>query len=208
MFNLLFDKNFLITILIIVAVALVLIALIKYEHARPILVTLLCVAWLGVGCYCGANCYVYYRTLALEKVSGAPVVHDPYEDFNFFEYDLGKIVWYQDEEGNYSYETTYATAIKFDGNENKYQLLVNNTPCQTTTANAKLHATLQKEFIDVDGNLTDTINFTIDFTFSSSNITVRVENDATTENIGLVREYVNVNGFNLRIINAVYSATA
>ena len=192
-------------IVIVAAVVFVLIALIKYKHARPILVALLCFGWLGLGCWSGITLYQY--SLTKNQVIGTPTVHDPYEGFDFFEYDLGNIVWYQNSDGEYEYSEIYGTTTKFEGGINKYELLVNNTPCDTTTsANARLHGELIKRFKDIDGNVTDVITFKIDFTFESSRITVKITNNATIDNIQLVREFVAVNGFNLRIINSVYTS--
>lgn len=204
MLSFLFNEKGFYTLLIIVAVALILFALIKYEHARPLLVTVLCVAWLGLGLYSGLTWYNYNSTIS--KVRGEPVVRDPYENFNFYDYHLNNIVWYQTEDGTYEYEITYATSLKFDGTE-EYQLLVNNSPCkETTSANGRLQGTFEKQFKDIDGQVSGDLEFKINFAFYASKITLKITTNATTENIGLVREYVNVNGFDLRIIKAVYNS--
>lgn len=204
MLSFLFNEKVFLTILSIVAVTLILYALIKYKHARPLLVTILCVAWLGAGLYSGFTWYNYNSTIS--KVRGEPVVHNPYENFNFYDYDLDNIVWYQNEDGTYDYEITYGESLKFDGTK-EYQLLVNNAPCKNTvTANGRLRGTFGKIFKDIDGQVVADIDFEINFAFYASKITLNIKTNATVENIGYVREYVNVNGFNLRIIKTVYSS--
>lgn len=194
----------LIVIAVIIGACFILAAVIKSPHMKPILVTIGCLAWLGLGIYSGFTYYTYINTTS--EVHGSPEIHDPYEDFNFFEYDLGNIVWYQQEDGGYTYTETYNTSIRFTGEEGKYILLVNDTPCNyTSSANGRLHGELIKQFRDLDGQVTNTFNFNIDFTFESSVITVTVSVDATPDNIGVIREYVNINGFNLRIINNIYN---
>lgn len=190
-------------ILITCAIVVILYALIKYDNARPILIVLLCIGWLGLGTYSGVTLYKYTNTQ--NQVIGEPTIHDPYENFNFYEYNLSNIVWYQTEDG-YQYEEEYKTTnIDFDGTTNTYELLVNNTPCnKTTSTSARLHGEFIKQFRDFDGNIADIISFNIDFTFSKSSIILNISNNATPDNIGLVTEYIDVEGFNLRIINSVY----
>lgn len=202
MFEALFSAESLIMIGIIVGAVFLLYALIKYKQ-NAILLTILAVAWLGVGCYSGLTCYKYYSTTG--GAVGEVVVHDPYEDFNFYEYDLDKIVWYQTEEGTYKFDITYDTALRFEGSEKKYQLLVNNTPCSTTSStNGRLYGLFKKQFKNLDGEVTDTFDIEINFSFLSSKIMLTLKTVATPENIGILREYVNVNGFKLRIIETIY----
>lgn len=191
-------------VLIIIGVILVAIALIKSKHARPILVVILCIGWLGLGVYSGTTLYKYEITK--NQTIGQTVVHDPYDNFNFYEYELDNIVWYQYEDGTFSYETIYATSLEFEGEENKYQMLINNTPCSITKSeNARLYGLYQKQFRDVDGQISDIIDFEINFTFTSSKIKLEIKTNATTKNLATVREYVAVNGFKIRIINSIYS---
>lgn len=194
-------------IIIIICVVALLIALVREKHNRPIIIVILCIAWLGLGIYSGVTLYKYERTQS--EVRGEPEIHDPYEDFKFYEYDVGKnLVWYQNEDGTYYYQIEYATSIAFEGEENKYQLLVNNSPCtRTTSSYGRLYGLYQKQFKDLDGQVTDTINFEITFAFSSSQISLTITTDATSENIATVREYVNVNGFELRIIDTIYTSS-
>ena len=204
MLSWLFDGKRLLEVIIVIGVFVLLFALIWAKHARPILVTILAVAWLGLGTYSGLTCLAYYNSQS--EVVGTPEIHDPYEDFNFEEYDIGNIVWYQDENGAYSYSVTYKTATDFEG-DNQYTLLVNDSPCKETTAtNGRLRGVFEKRFNDIDNERMASIEFDINFAFYSSETTIRIYTNADDTNIGLVREYVQVEGFNLRIIKSVYQS--
>ena len=52
--------------------------------------------------------------------------------------------------------------------------------------------------------MTDTVSFDITFSFYSSKIDLKITTTATADNIGLVREMINVHGWKLRIIEAIY----
>lgn len=204
MLEILFNKDSFLLVLGIVVVVVLLYILLKTKN-NVVLLFLFCFALTIGGVYAGITCYTYYNTV--NSVVGTPTIHDPYEDFNFYEYDLSNIEWEAQDEGGYKFEITYATSVKFEGGENKYQLLINNTPCsKTNSTNGRLHGEYVKRFKDLDDELIDTLTFNIDFAFYASNINLTVTVDATKDSIGLVREYVNVNGFNLRIISTVYAA--
>lgn len=204
MTGILFNYKNLITVLIIVAVVILMIVLMKYQHLKPILVLVLALGWAGFGAYSGFTWYKYEMTHS--QVVGTPTIHDPYENFNYFEYDLKKLAWYESEDGTYSYTEKYNTSLKFDGSENKYILLLNNTPCnKTTSSKGKLHGELTRVFEDLDGNEINQLTFKIDFEFYSSEINIIIKVDADSETIGLAKEMVEVEGFKLRIIDSIYS---
>lgn len=197
-----------ITIAIIVAVVLILTALIKYKHARPYVVALFCIAWLGGGVYSAFTMADYY-TNQRNQVVGELQEYNPYEDFNFFEYNLTNLVFYPNEEGNYAFTTTYATSIPFDGSSSEYTLLLNNSPCkETSSAFGRLKGDTNLTFYNVDGEKISNIELSIMLTFRSSDIELEINTSATHENIGLLEEYVACNGFNLRIIERVYQGGA
>lgn len=201
MFNNFWDWLKLVAILGVVAV--VIWALIKYKNARPVLLGLIALIIGFSGVYSGFVAWDYYNTHS--RVVGELTLHDPYEDFNFYEYDV-KDFALQQEDGQYFYEITYATSMEFNGSENKYTLLLNNKPCDKTSSNyGKLNGTTTVHFDDVDGNTTDSIDLSITFTFYSVKIVLRVDTSATQANAGLLEEYFKINGFNLRIIDEVYS---
>lgn len=190
-------------IVAIVAIVLVLLASIKYQSYKVLGVIVLLV-WCGLSVFSGFTLIKYNNSHS--KLFGNPAIHDPYENFNYYEYDLSGISWYSTEdEPTLKFETEYKTSIKFDGNKDKYHLLVNNAPCtRTESSNGKLKGFLKKQFKNIDGEVEKIINFEITFYFYTSTIKITIETDANKEDMGYVNEYVDTNGFNLRIINAVY----
>ena len=195
-----------ITIILVVGlvVGLAIYAMVKYENARPYVAGIFLLAWFGGGIY-SAFTMVNYYTSVRNQTYGEIKEYDPYEDFNFFEYNLTDLTFYQDEEGNYLFSKTYDTTIEFNGSNNTYTLLLNNTPCTSTSASyGRLRGDTVLYFYDFDNTELANINLYITFTFYASNFNIEVNTDATDDNIGLLREYVLCNGFNLRIINSVY----
>lgn len=190
------------TIVVIVLLTILACVMIKYNQTR-VLVFILCFVWAGLGVYSGLTCYKYYSSQS--QVRGVAEIKDPYEDFNFFEYDLNDIAWYLDENDTYSYSTRYGTSLMFDGGRNNYTLLLNNSPIKNTSSTSgRLHGDVELVFKDIDGEIINVLDLDIDFEFYTSEIHLIVSTNATSEDLPLLREFVKVNGFNLRIINAVY----
>ena len=195
----------LITCVVIVALALVLIAGIRYKDARPFAVCFFAIAWFFIGVYSSFTAWHYYNTFS--KVHGQLVEHDPYEDFDYFEYNVTDFGLEQDEEGNFFYQKTYATSIQFDGSKNHYILLINNKPCNDSTSTyGKLYGNTIIHFDDVDGSYKCGIELEVTFTFYANHILLRVDTNATQENASLINEYIEINGLNLRILNEVYTS--
>lgn len=188
-----------IIIVVIVAVALLLIAMVKYPHAKTYLTVIFCIAWTFGGTYCGFTCLNYYQKEA--STIGTIEVHDPYEDFNVFEYNLGNIVFYPEADGTYSYNTTYNVGYEFNGTDKEYEILINNTPCYNTISTAgQIHGDFELIFYDTEGVLIDSIDIDISLIFYTSHIDMTVDTSATADTVGLMQEYVAINGFEIRII--------
>lgn len=202
MFGLLFGdiKQFLIELAVIVGIVAIIITMIKYENGRPFLVAFLLLAWGGLGCYSGFTMYRYYNRVS--QVRGHLEEYDPYKDFDFYHFNVTDFSLLEDEETNLMYyEKNYNTTLVFDGTDKNYTLLVNNSPCSVTMANkGRLYGETSKKFEDVDGQAINQIDLTINFTFYSSYIVLKVETTATVENVGLLYNYYDINGFELRII--------
>lgn len=202
MFGLLFGDitQFLIELAVIVGIVAIIITMIKYENGRPFLIAFLLLAWGGLGCYSGFTMYKYYNTVS--QVRGHLEEYDPYKDFDYYKYnitDLGLVK--NDETDLMYYEKDYNTHIAFDGTNKNYTLLLNDSPCSITMSNkGRLHGETAIIFEDVDGQAIDQIDLTINFTFYSSYIVLKVETTATVENVGLLYNYYDINGFELRII--------
>ena len=203
---LIFDqmKETIITVAVIAAITLALVALFKHKSIHPVLIFLFCMAWTFFGVYCGFTCYHYYADKSFTV--GAPIVADPYEDFNFHEYNVGKsIAWYASTDGGYEYTVTYRTSIEFDGTQNQYEILINNTPCdETSSAYGKLQGKARMLFYSVDNKLDTFIDLTINFTFYASKIELNITTSADKDNLPYLEEYTAINGFNIRIIEKIY----
>ncbi len=197
-------KETIITAVIIISIVAGIIAIIKSKHLRPLVYTIFAVMWLFSGVYSFSKYISYENTISY--VIGTPEIFEPYKDFNYLEYDLKNVVWeYQD--NGYTFEEVYQTSAKFEGEEKKYSVIVNNTPASyCNSSNGRLVAVYEKIFKDIDGEIDADITFNITITFKSSSITLKVTCNATTDNIGIVREYTNLNGLHIRIIKTVYSA--
>ena len=195
-----------ITVAVIVAVALIIVAMIRWENARPFLTGALALAWFLVGVYSAFTCVNYYKTTS--QVYGQLKEHNLYENFNFYEYEITDFALDQDKDGNFFYKKTYATSIEFNGTNKQYVLLINNKPCNETKSEfGKLYGSTVIHFDDVDGSYKCGIGLDITFTFYRSSIELQVNTNATQENSGLLVEYFNIEGFDLRILNEVYSSS-
>ncbi len=189
----------LIIIVIIIAVALLLVAMVKYPHAKTYVIVLFCIAWTFGGAYCGFTCINYYQKES--STIGTIEIHDPYEDFNVFEYNLGNIVFYPEADGTYSYNTTYKVGYEFDGTDKSYEILINNAPCYNTISTAgQIHGDFELIFYDTEGKLINSIDIDISLIFYTSHIDMTVDTSATADTVGLMQEYVAINGFEIRII--------
>ncbi len=198
--------NSILILVIIILIGVAFIMMIKYKQ-NTILVLSLGFLILLSGVYSSFTAYDYYTTYS--NVYGSPKEHDPYENFNFFEYNLKNFSWYResisDDSGNkistrYYYETEYRTSIEFDGEENKYVVLINNKPCVTSSTYGRLNGEQNLSFYNVDGEFDTKINLKVDFTFYMSKIELKINTNATEDNIGYLNEYFMVNGLKLRIL--------
>ena len=201
MFGGLYDT--LISIAIIVAIAFVMVALVRYENARPYFIGLFCLVWFFSGVYSVFTAVKYYNTVS--RVYGTLEEHIPYEDFDYYKYSINDFGLDQTEDGSFFYEKDYATSIEFDGTDKNYTLLLNDKPCENTSSEyGKLNANTTIHFYEVDGSYKCGIDLDINFTFKSNHIILRIDTSATQENAGLLTEYVAINGFELRIIEEVF----
>lgn len=196
----------LLVVAVVIGLVIIMASLVRSDKGINVFVGLLCLIWTFTGVYSGFTAYDYFTKYS--AMYGTIEEHDPYEDFNFYEYGLSKTIgWsYDAENERYYYQTTYATSIEFNGNENNYSLLINNRPCDyTTSAYGKLYGAQNIYFNDIDGTYKSTINLQVSFTFYASKIMLRIDTSATNENIGLLDEYILVNGLDLRIIKQIYN---
>lgn len=129
--------------------------------------------------------------------------YDLYEDFNVFEMDEN-VVFYNDN-GTYKFTKTYPIKVDFDGSENEYNLFVNNKPCDTIKSTAgSLYGVYGLSFYDINNQYICDFDLQIRYTFYVSNFELSIESNCTADELKYLNEYLNVNGFNLRIIEKVY----
>ncbi len=193
-----------ITLAIIGVVAWLLVSMIKSPHMTPIVEVIFAVVWVLSGVFSITTFINYENTKS--SVNGEPVIYEPYKDFNFLEYDLKNVVWELEDE-IYTFEEIYQTSAKFEGAEKRYSVIVNDAPATyCNSANGRLVARYEKIFKNIDGEIDADITFNIQIVFQSSSIALKVTCNATSDNIGIVREYTNLQGLHIRIIKTVYSA--
>lgn len=193
----------LILVAIIVVVGLVIYGLARSETNGKYILYIAGFCLICAGAYSTFTAIDYYSKQS--TVYGTLEEHDPYEDFNFFEYEIEGVAWYYDTDTEtYYYSVDYATTAEFEG-KTGYTLLLNNSPCDTQSANGKLQGVLQLNFYDVDGTYITDITITTTMTFYSSSLKIKVDTTATNENISYLEEYIAVNGLSLRIIDKSYS---
>ena len=196
------NTSLLITLVVVVLIAVVGL-MIAWKPCRPFLGAILIVALIGSGVLSGLTAIKYYTTHS--STIGTLEEHDPYEDFNFYEYEITPFALQKNAKtGTYYYTTTYAKSIEFNGTENKYILMINNKPCDITMSDyGKLRGTTTIRFDDVDGQELYAIDIEILFIFYSNSITLQIDTSATDENASMLEAYFKINKCELRIINEV-----
>lgn len=133
---------------------------------------------------------------------------DIYEDFDFYDISLDNPMFYPKAGGGYEFRIDYPKAIEFDGTTNKYNLLVNNTPCRITeSSGSQLRGSWIQSFYDLswDSQHICDITLTIRFIFSHTTITLLIETDITAKEYGYLRQYISVDGLRVRIIAEQYN---
>lgn len=197
-------RDTIIIIAIIAGIVGIIIALVRSKDNRPLIAGLLLFGWCTLACYSAITACIYYSTQS--NIVGEPVEHDPYEDFNFFEYNVTDFALEQTEDGTFFFQKTYATSTEFDGTDKNYTLLINNKPCDSTSSNyGVLNGSSTIHFDDVDGSYKCGIKLEIKITFYMSYIVLRIDTNTTQSNADLLRQYVAINGLELRIIEQIYS---
>lgn len=129
--------------------------------------------------------------------------YDLYEDFNVFEIEEN-LVFYN-EDGTYKFSKTYPIKVDFNGSDNEYNLFVNNKPCDTIKSTAgSLYGIYGLSFYDINNQYICDFDLQIRYTFYASNFELSIETTCNSDELKYLNEYLNVNGFNLRIIEKVY----
>ena len=200
--------DWLITLTVVAGIVALLVTMVRYPNARPYLNGLIVLAFIVTGALSAFTGWHYYNTHS--NIVGEFEQHDPYEDFNYYEYEIEDFVLNQPVYNSlehivgYDYFISYATSIEFDGTKNQYELLLNNRPCEETySAYGKLYGLTTICFDNVYGREREKIDLKITFTFYQSKIDLRISTNATTSNADMLQEYFKIEKFNLRIIEKI-----
>ena len=173
-----------------------------FKNFAKIILYLVLLALVGAGVYAGLK--IYENETAKSSSFGEIKQHNLYEDFNVFDCDLSDAIFYKSENG-YKFNTSIPQKVEFNGNTNKYNVLINNSPSYQESSTAGILTALHKiMYYNLDGTMAlDTVlNLEIKFYQSRIEITITNDNDATQEAYFL--EYLDFNGLHLRVVEKQY----
>ena len=173
------------------------------KYVFYLIVILLPVLIIGAGIYCSVE--LYKNITATSQTFGEIDYHDIYEDFNIFDCDLSDAIFYPTDNG-YSYSTTIPKHVDFNGDKQKYNVLINNRPSIKELSTAgKLTATNLINYYDISGNQTQQTILEITIKFYQSNVEINLSNTNDATQQAKFLEYLKFNGLHLRIIDAQYT---
>lgn len=157
---------------------------------------------IGAGVVVGLG--VYDVKTARSSTYGELTKHDPYEDFNVSEYNLNEAVFYKN--GTlYTFTESYPIESEYNGSEETFNLLINDTPCQRNVSTAGTHRGEADIVIyGLDGQAEARILLEIEFKFYLKRIDLKITSVASDVVWGKFLEYMDMNGLNLRIIEGQY----
>ena len=158
---------------------------------------------IGGGVYCSV--VLYKAETARSMTLGQIEEHDVWEDFNIYDCDLSDAIFYQTSNG-YEFSESIPQSVSFNGNINKYNVLINDLPASYETSTAgRLMATYDINYYSVDGNNFLQMQLELNLTFYQSEIEIRITTTNTTQEQAYFLEYMRFNGLHLRIIEAQYT---
>jgi hypothetical protein len=134
---------------------------------------------------------------------------DIFEDYNVYDMELGREVQFYKEGTAYVYTKDIPKRVEdFKGDEKKYNLLVNDKPCDVTlSAGATLYGLYELKFIGMDGEDVCAMALEIRIVFSISKVSLKITSYVSEDDYGLLAQYIAVEGLNLRLIDGQYSKT-
>lgn len=177
-----------------------------FKNLMILLLILVMLCLLGAGIYCAIK--LYNNMNQHSETFGTIDYHDVYEEFNIFDCDLSDAVFYRNNEGIYEYKTTINKAVSFNGDNNKYNLLVNNKPSTIENSTAGiLKAVNVINYYDIDATKDATSTLYITFKFYQSNVEIEIINTNGSYAQTKFLEYLKFNGLHIRIIDAQYIFT-
>lgn len=168
-----------------------------------IILVLLVLVIIAAGVVCSAE---LYRIKTAESITvGEITEHDPWEDFNIFNCDLSNAIFYKTATG-YEYQETVPQAISFNGTQNKYNVLLNNTPCINETSTAGiLNAQNIINYYSIYGQVIQQTTLNIEIRFYQSEIEINISNTNNDVEQSYFMEYLRFKGLHLQIIEAQYT---
>lgn len=145
--------------------------------------------------------YRYYEKSHQTSETYGNLVHvDPYEDFELYNINLNDIEFNSDGETR-TFETSFPVSLEFDGENNQYNLLINNSPCNIKQSTyGFITGTYGLYFQDLDGNIVSTIELNITIKVYVSKVDIIVETVANNQDFAYLLEYIDINGFRVRLI--------
>jgi len=154
--------------------------------------------------------YLYNDISATSKTFGTLKTYDIYSDFNVYEYDISDAIFYRNNYATgYIFSKEYPVASDFDGEQNRYNLLVNNQPCNYEIVTAGiLYGENTLSFYDVYGAIIQEVTLNIQFTFYLSKINLEIETLTNANGLSLLNEYTKFNSLKIRIIEGQYISSA
>lgn len=160
------------------------------------------IAVIGAGVYYGFK--VYEHKHQQSQNFGTITTKDLYADFDVFDCDLSDAIFYETTTG-YEYSTKINKSIKFNGDQQKYNVLVNNKPSDYEKSSAGiLQAKNIINYYDISNNLLHSLTLNIEFKFYQSNVEIILSNSFDKEQYSLFLEYMRFNGLKIRTILSQY----
>lgn len=181
--------------IILIAVAICVVIMLKYEQSRKALLYALGAMAIFVGTFSG---------IALAKEMRAEsYVRGSLNGINItsqqrFAYSTNNIVFYEDN-GKFVYDTTLVKVEEFNGIENEYKVLLNNHEiinAQITAGNIVAQITL--DFYDTAGNVLCSSNLSIQIEFFADKTTLQLITENNTQ-AQYLEAYVKNNGLCITI---------
>lgn len=107
--------------------------------------------------------------------------------------------------GFYEYSTTIKAVNNYDGIKNKYELLVNNNPCNINDCGAGyLKSEFIKKFYNVDGEILVTGTLLINFNFYQNKTEIQILTKGNAEEVSYWKSFIANEGLNLNIVYAKF----
>lgn len=178
-----------------------------FKTIFKLLLVVVVIAIIGTACYYGIK--VYKTEHARSATYGNAETVDPYQDFDLFNHDFTKEIAFSSEGTTRSYKTSIPVTTEFDGENQKYNVLINDSPCEITTSTVGIiQGVYRLYFQDTTGE----INSTVEIDFKISVFVAKIDFEFTTvadeQDFANLLTYVDVNGFKIRLIDERYRKTA